>query len=253
MNAGLGAFARDHRRMGPAPSSRATALVLTALLYVCFALLLGQRDFWIMPDKPLPVETMLSLLPDAPRTVNVPPPEPFIAHLIKPRSEPIAPPSFTVASDAPPAPATLPASAAEASPLAGGVPDGTGTAAQAVSSNGSSGTGTGLSACFDAQWMQAVTDRVRHFSFYPQDALARNVTGVAKVHIIVRRNGYVDLLEIGRSSGSRMLDAAAYWMVHKALPLPAIPDRMHTDKAEVLLPIDFGTGYVNATEGTCRD
>jgi TonB family protein len=253
MTAGLADFTRDHRRMATAPSSRATALVLTALLYVCFALLLGQPAFWAMPDKPMPIETVLSLLPDVARRVVSPPPMPFIAHLIRPRTETIAPPEFTVAAEAAPAPATLPASAAKTSPLDGGMPDGNGTAAQAASSNGGNGTGTALSACFDAQWMQAASDRVRRFLYYPRDALARHVTGLAKVHVIVRRNGYADLLEIGTSSGSRMLDAAAYNIVHRALPLPEIPDRMHTDKAEILVPIDFGTDYRNEIEGTCRD
>ncbi|HEY2009431.1 MAG TPA: TonB family protein [Rhizomicrobium sp.] len=253
MTAGPADFTRDHRPMATAPSSRATALVLTALLYVCFALLLGQPAFWAMPDKPVPIEIVLSLLPDVARRVVAPPPLPFIAHLIRPRVQTAAPPEFTVAADAAPAPAALPASAAKTSPLDGGAPDGTGAVAQAASSNGGNGAGTALSACFDAQWMQAASDRVRRFLYYPREALARHVTGLAMVHVIVRRNGYADLLEIGKSSGSRTLDAAAYWMVHKALPLPEIPDRMHTDKVEVLVPIDFGTGYHNTIEGTCRD
>jgi protein TonB len=252
MSAGLADFTRYHRRMAPDPSSRAAALVLTALLFGGFAFLFSQPAFWSMPDQKLVRETVMRLLPDAPRVLHVPPP-PFIAHLIKPRAEAIAPPSFTIASDTPAPRAALPVTAVKSSPLDAGVPAGTGTAGQGAFANGSGGNGKVLAACLDPVWMQAASDRVRRFLYYPQDALARHVTGLAKVHVIVRRNGYADLLEIGTSSGSPMLDAAAYNIVHRALPLPALPDRMHTDQAEVLVPIDFGTGYANAPEGTCRD
>jgi protein TonB len=256
MAAGLADFARDHQRAKPALSSRATAFVLTVLLFGCFAFLFSQRSLWNIPDRTLVSETVMRLMPEMSRIVYIRPPQPMMAHLIRPRAEDIAPPSFTVAAETPPAPATLAASAAKTSPLDGGAPDGAGTAAQAVSSNGSSGTGAGAgttpSACFDAAWMQAVTNRVQHFFFYPDAALARHIHGVAMVHIIVRHNGYVDLVEIGTSSGNRLLDAAAVYMVHTALPLPEIPDRMHTDKADVLLPVDFGnTGPAKPAVGSC--
>ena len=112
----LGGFARDHQPMPPRASARLAAGVLTALLYGCFALLLGQRAFLAMPDKPAPSETMLRLLPDAPRSMRVPPSQPVIAHLVRPQSESIAPPSFTIASDTPVAQAQLPVTAVKSSP-----------------------------------------------------------------------------------------------------------------------------------------
>jgi protein TonB len=79
------------------------------------------------------------------------------------------------------------------------------------------------------------------------------MTGVVMVHLIVRRDGRLDLLEIGKSSGYDLLDEAATNMVRKAQPLPPIPDRMHADRADGVLPIAFGNVSMNfkASDGTC--
>jgi protein TonB len=88
--------------------------------------------------------------------------------------------------------------------------------------------------------MRSVTEHVRQFFYYPGAARAQHATGVTMVHFIVRRDGRLDMLEVGKSSGDWALDDAAYNMVRKAQPLPAIPDRMHTDRIDGVLPIIFG-------------
>ena len=68
----------------------------------------------------------------------------------------------------------------------------------------------------------------------------------------VRRDGRLDMLKIGKTSGDRMLDDAAYNMVRAAQPVPAIPDRMHVDRIDVELPIDFGDhGTFQPSAGDC--
>jgi protein TonB len=138
--------------------------------------------------------------------------------------------------------------------MAGGAPDGTGTkSGQAGAANGIGGNGTRMSGCYDAAWAQAVTNRIGKFYFYPQQAALHHVHGVVIVHFIVRQNGRLDLLEVGRSSGDGALDNAAYTMVKKAQPLPAIPDRMHADRVDASIPIGFGDskdGY-KPTDGSC--
>jgi len=177
---------------------------------------------------------------------------PFLAHLIKPHAEKAALPSFTIASGAPPqAPAPL-AATTKTSPMLGGT-SGNGPMGQAASGNGTGGNGAGLAGCIDPIWMRAVSERVRQFFYYPEDALAVHKTGVAILHFGVRRNGQIDRLEIARSSGDPELDQAALDIMRKAQPLPPIPERMHTERVDGQLPINFGVRRFTGggTLGTC--
>ena len=251
-NIPLSKFLRGHSAASVPASSRVIAGALTAVLYALFAVL-TWLSFLTVPVSHATSEITAKLLPDVPEKKLVPLPPPFLAHLIRPRPESIAPPTFTVASAAPVAPALLPASAAKTSPITGGVPAGTGAKGAGASANGSDGNGNTLAGCFDPVWRRAVTERVRQFFHYPATALSSHTTGVAIVHFIVRRDGLLDMLEIGKSSGDDALDEAAYNMVRKAQPLPAIPHRMHTDRVEGNLPIDFGVPGFNLepTAGNC--
>lgn len=226
-------FARNHGAARVPASSRVTAGVLTSLLYALFALLLGQQSLWTPPVTRMPEVTAFLPL-DRPHQRIVPLPLPSLAHFIRPHLETVAPPAFTVASVAP---APLPASAARASPVMGGAPAGSGMNGTA-SANG--GNGNPPAGCYDADWGRAVSERVRKFYFYPGDARARHTTGLVMVHFVVRRDGWLDTLDIGKSSGAKVLDKAAYDIVRTALPLPAFPDRMHLDRIDLQLPVTFG-------------
>jgi protein TonB len=244
-------FPRDHATVRVTPSSRLMAGLLTALLYALFALLVWG-SFLSRPLSPARTEIVASLMPDLPQKRIVLPPPPFLAHRLRPHLETIAPPTFTVASSAPVAPAQLPASAARTSPIAGGAPAGTGAAGAGPSANGSNGNGKALVGCIDAAWMREVTDHVRKFFYYPGAARALRARGLVMVHFVVRRDGRLDLVEVGTSSGEWALDAAATDMMRKAQPLPAIPERMHTDRFEGILPIGFGVNDVlTPSSGTC--
>ena len=186
----LAEFSRDHKPTHVPMSSRVTAGVLTSILYALFAFLLWrQQTLWSPPDRQI-TEVTATLLPDRPHRKIAPPPPPFLAHLIRPHQETIAPPTFTVASAAPVSPAQLPASAAKHSPIEGGVPAGDGKTGAATSANGSNGNGNALAGCYDADWGRAVTERIRPFFYYPGAARARHATGVVMVDFIVRRNGW---------------------------------------------------------------
>jgi protein TonB len=241
-------------RYGPTRTdnnSRIAAGLLTAILYAVFALLA-----WYSSHIPAPVRTTeitATLLPDVPTKRVVEPLPPFLAHLIRPRAEQPALPMFTIASGAPPqAPAPLAASTAKSSPLQGGTA-GNGPMGQAASGNGTGGNGGALAGCFDPAWMRAVSERVSQFFYYPGGALAMHRTGLVMVHFVVRRNGQVDRLQISKSSGDEELDKAATDIMRKAQPLPPIPDRMHTDRVDGELPINFGVRSFNgsATRGNC--
>jgi protein TonB len=233
-------------------SSRVTAGLLTAFLYALFALLVWRASLTAPPGR-VESEIVATLLPDVPKKRAVEPLPPFLAHLIRPHAEKPALPVYTIASGAPPqAPAPLAASAAKTSPMLGGT-SGTGPMGQAASGNGTGGNGGALAGCLDPVWMRAVTERVRQFFYYPDAALAVRTTGVVMVHFSVRRNGQIDRLQISKSSGNDGLDKAAIDIMHKAQPLPPIPDRMHTDRVDGDLPINFGVRSFNggASSGSC--
>jgi protein TonB len=229
----------------PALSSRAAAGLLTAVLYALFALL-AWRDLLGAPVTPPKTEIIATLLSDVTKKREVEPLPPFMAHLIRPRAEAPALPVITIDTGTPPhMPMPLPASAAQSSPMLGGTA-GNGTIGQGASGNGTNGNGAGLAGCLDPDWMRAVTDRVRQVFYYPGAALALRTTGVVTMHFAVRRNGQIDSLKISKSSGDAGLDKAAYDIMQKAQPLPPIPDRMHTDRVDGELPINFGVRSFSA-------
>jgi protein TonB len=242
----------SHWRQPADRKTRLAAGVLTALLYLLFALLIGQRAFWSNPDRAAPPETMVRLLPFAPPVITLSPP--FIAHLVRPRAESIAPPSFTLAAEASP-PAQLSASAAKTSPLDGGAPTGTGTGAGAgaQTASASGGSGAGLSACLDPEWMRAVSRHVARFFYYPVISDRFPHSGLVYVHFTVTRDGRLLASSIVKGSGSHLLDDAALDILRRATPLPAIPDRMHADRIDAVLPVDFGGVNPNLTpsNGNC--
>ena len=213
--------------------SRIIAALLTTGLYGGLALL----AWWAPHQRHVSAETneiAAILLPDAPKKRE--PLSPFVAHLVKPRAENPAPPVISIVE----APPLLSANTAQTSPLAGGASGG--------------GTGSGAPAgCLDAAWMRAVTGRVRQFFYYPPAALAVRKTGVAMVYFEVGRNGELGKLRISTSSGDDELDHAAIQIMQRAAPLPPIPERMHTDRVEGEMPINFGVRNFSggSTLATC--
>jgi protein TonB len=225
--------------------------VLTVILYALFVLF----AWWSSANRTAPpatAEITATILRDVPKKQAVEPP-PFLTPLIRPQAEKPALPVFTITTGAPPqAPAPLPASAAQTSPMLGGT-SGNGPMGQAASGNGTGGNGGALGGCLDPVWMRAVTERVRQFFYYPGPALASRTTGVVTMHFAVRRNGQIDRLEISKSSGDKGLDEAATDILHKAQPLPPIPDRMHLDRVDGEMPVNFGVRSFkgSATTGHC--
>jgi len=244
----LSEFTYHHRPTYTDNHSRIAAGLLTGFLYALFAL----TAWWSLHHVPVPAQSRqitATLLQNEPTKRAAEPPPPFLARLIRPHAEKPALPVFTIASGAPPqVPAPLAASAAKSSPTSGGSA-GNGPIGQATSGNGTGGNG-GLGGCIDPAWMRAVSERVRQFFYYPGAALAVHKTGVVMMHFVVRRDGQIERLEIGKSSGDEGLDQAAYEILRRAQPLPPIPDRMHTDQVNGELPINFGLRSFDGTPTT---
>lgn len=248
----LAEFPRRHRPAATPLSSRVIAGLLTAALSALLVLLATQESFWTMPDRPASSHIITVLIRDEPHKKIVMLPPPFVTRFIRLRVEKPAPPVFTVASETAPAPALLPASAAQSSPLAGGVMTAMGTGPQSVSGNGIDGNGAALSGCFDSAWARSVTEHIGHFFFYPVRARQDHATGVVMVHLMVRRNGRLARLDILQSSGNAFLDKAATQIVRNAAPLPRIPYRMHVDQVDAKMLIGFGAmGDDHPTADSC--
>jgi len=250
IHAPLSEFSRETSPARAGISSRVLAGVLTAVLYALFLLLAWWSSTHRTP--PRATEVTATLLRDVPKKRTPEPPPPFIAPEIRPQAEKPAMPVFTIATGAPPqAPAPLPATT-QTSPMLGGTA-GTGPMGQAASGNGTGGNGGALGGCLDPLWMRAVTERVRQYFYYPDAAMAAHTTGVVTMHFTVRRNGQIDRLAVGKSSGDDGLDRAAADIMRKAQPLPPIPDRMHVDRIEGEMPVNFGvrTFRGGVTAGHC--
>ena len=245
----LSEFARGAPPLRADTPTRVTAGVVTALIYASTALLL-----WLIPvtrpDRPKPEIVAILLQEPAKKAASAP--ESPMPELIKPRPpERPAPPVFRIDSGAPlQAPLPLPATALE-SPMIGGASGGD-TIGQAGGGTGGNGSGAG-GGCLDPYWMAAVTGRVRQFFYYPPAALARRTTGVVTIRFGVRRNGQIDRLEIGKSSGDDGLDQAALDILRKAQPLPPIPARMQRERVDGELPVNFGVRNFagQASAGSC--
>lgn len=227
---------REHRRPHRGYArDRVAAAFGTLFLCALFIHFVTEPGPWVARTSAMPFEAVAELLPSIPTRVS-PLPVPFSSPLLRPKVEKAVLPQFIIASDqvaanAPPqaAPAPLPAS------FTGG--------AQARTDAG----------CFDATWAREVTDHVQQFFYYPGAARGRHATGLVMVHFIMRRDGSLDTVEVGKSSGAWALDAAATDIVRKAQPLPVIPGRMHLSWIGLQLPIDFGVPglHLHPTPGDC--
>jgi protein TonB len=217
---------------------RIVAGLATALLYLPLLFLLLRPATFLNPIAvaPHPAETLLALLPQPRPQVPVQPD--FITHLIRPRAVNAPMPQIVVAPQPDPAPrATLPVTAAEDTAMAGGSAAGTG--AGAVNGVGTGGNGTGQSACVDPAYLAAIVRHVAQHFHYPPDAARNGFTGITYVRFQIDRNGRLKSQAVEISSGRRMLDDYALVLMREASPLPPIPERMHMDRYEGLLPIRF--------------
>jgi protein TonB len=231
---------RGHLPPQSARRDRIAGALLTGVLYagVVFTL------WWSFNHIPAPVRAITEitaqlLLPEKKREPEPPP----VLKVLKLRAENPSPPNIIIA------PSPAPSQTAVAAQPPGGTTLGNGAGI------GSGGNGNGAGGgCLDAVWMRAVSERVRQFFYYPPAALAIRKTGLVMVHFAVARDGTIEKLQIGRSSGDAGLDKAALDIVQKAQPLPPIPERMRAERVEGELPVNFGVRSFNgsSTNGTCN-
>jgi TonB family protein len=236
------------------PADRRTRLVaglLTALIYVGFAALVWQPAFWAGQQSPPTVESFAIVLPDAPVKKNTQVPPTFLVHLIRPHAQIAAPPTFTIASAAPVARPLPPVTAATVSPLAGGSQSNNPATGASLSGAGTNGNAASSSACLDPEWLRKLHDHIRHYFYSPR--FIHDLGGIGPVYLsyTVNRAGRILTLDIAKSSGSERLDDFAIERMRDANPLPSIPVRMHTDRLNGLVVLEFGPLSGGSTIGNC--
>lgn len=92
----------------------------------------------------------------------------------------------------------------------------------------------------DAQrtWEALLLAHLERYRRYPATAKLRREQGVTYVRFRMNRTGQILSASIARSSGSRRLDQAAIDTIHRAQPLPAIPNEK-PDEVDLSVPVAF--------------
>ena len=74
---------------------------------------------------------------------------------------------------------------------------------------------------------------------YPRRAQQRRQQGVVLLYLVIDRDGQVLDARIEESSGYRLLDKATIDMLDRATPLPPMPDDVHDDRLELVVPVQY--------------
>ncbi|WP_346896681.1 energy transducer TonB [uncultured Roseibium sp.] len=81
--------------------------------------------------------------------------------------------------------------------------------------------------------------KLRRAKRYPSQARRNNLRGTVTVRFTVARSGAVSGVRLARSSGHTILDQAALEMVHRASPMPKVPDDIRGSKLSFTVPVRF--------------
>ena len=91
---------------------------------------------------------------------------------------------------------------------------------EAISASGS-GSNSGIGTISAEQWA-VIESQIERAKNYPRFARERGIQGVVRVRFKLKPTGDVDRVEIARSSGYEVLDAASVKTVYRASPMPYV-------------------------------
>ncbi len=99
---------------------------------------------------------------------------------------------------------------------------------------------TDRKAYFEMSWGKAVAKHLGRFPpRYPAEALKAGQKGEALVAFRVDRKGQVISARVTKTSKSALLDHEAVALLHRAVPLPRMPDEMPGESLEFVIPVHF--------------
>ena len=79
----------------------------------------------------------------------------------------------------------------------------------------------------------------RKLGSYPQEAVARRLEGTAQVMVTIAADGSLKQQQLVRSSGHEALDAHAFAILEKAVPLAELPSALKNSQFAVLVTFVF--------------
>jgi periplasmic protein TonB len=203
-------------------------------------------------SPPVPPETPPPPEPQREAAVVVPPPplpqhKPTPPHVARPRpqaAQPTPPAPQPMPEAAPAAPPAPPATVAAAAPppgSRGGVGGTVGTG------KGNEGLGHGVAGDGPNDgpgdnYLEALRRWLAKYKQYPDEAVAKKEEGMVVLGFTLARDGTVLSAWIVRSSGFPVIDQAALDMMHRASPVPPVPDHYKGTELKLAMPIDYSIG-----------
>ena len=199
----------------------------------------------VVPPQPTPAPTVAVVQqpPPPPRPEKKPvrvthaAPEPKVAET----APPPAPPAPPIEQPAPtPAPSAAPGATASAAPGSGLGPGGTAGHGQGNEGHGFGALGNGEGPGDD--YLAALQRWIQRYKKYPDNSLKKKEEGQVMVGFTLARDGTVLDAWIEHSSGIPALDEATLAMMHRASPVPPVPDRYKGENLSLSMPIDYHLG-----------
>ena len=147
--------------------------------------------------------------------------------------------------------AAQPAKQAAASPVRqpGTAASGSATAGPggaAGSGQGNEGQGAGVAGHGQGpgdEYFEKLRRHLARFKYFPEEASKKKQEGTVGVEFTIARDGTVLAAKVDGSSGVDVLDTAALDMLHKASPVPPLPDYVSGDRITISVPVEFTLGF----------
>jgi protein TonB len=202
-------------------------------------------------EEPTPAPSPVPAVRPEPKTAEAPPPPPRPQH--KPAPHPSRLASALPAPTQPPVPAAAPptpAPAAEAPTTSAAAAPGSGNGAGTMvgQGQGTEGAGRGVMGSGALQgpgdeYLEKLRRWLAKYKQYPQAAIDKKEEGKVIIGFTLKRDGTVLTAWIERSSGIPLLDEAALAMMHRASPVPPVPDRYKGNELQLAMPVDYSIGF----------
>lgn len=93
------------------------------------------------------------------------------------------------------------------------------------------------SASFDAMadWEKSMMRKLVKKQRYPRSAIQRGIEGIAKIRIIIDKDGNITEHEIVQSTGEKVLDREIDKLIKSITPLDPLPDGK--EKLAIVVPV----------------
>jgi periplasmic protein TonB len=105
---------------------------------------------------------------------------------------------------------------------------------------------------FDAEYLIKWSEKFERIGTknYPQEALARNITGRVMLNVTLKPDGSVEEIAITRSSGNRILDDSARQIVRLAAPYAKFPPeiRRQVDRLKIIRYVRFEPNNITTSD-----